>query len=257
MIIDAHAHVSDSDYGNVDLLIQQLDDAGIDHAIVVPGGMIDVRKMTLYITGEEEPRQEIPNNVVFDAIAKYPNRLKGFVCLNPLEDDDALATFEEAIARGCIGVKLSPMCHQFAFGGDVLEEIATRCAERNMPIYSHTLFNPGASTDRFAQFAKEFKNTNFIIGHMGFGPADVHAMDFALKMDNFFMETSLANYLTLKIALEKLGASKLIFGSEFPMSLPRIQLENIRALGSDEIDKILYKNIMSITNWNVATCLKN
>jgi uncharacterized protein len=32
MIIDGHTHVSDSDYGNVDILLAQLDQAGIDRS---------------------------------------------------------------------------------------------------------------------------------------------------------------------------------------------------------------------------------
>jgi len=49
MIIDAHAHVTREDYGNKELLLSQMREAGIDKAILVPGGMIDVRKMTSYL----------------------------------------------------------------------------------------------------------------------------------------------------------------------------------------------------------------
>ena len=38
MIVDGHAHVSASDYGNVRVLLEQLDQAGIERALCVPGG---------------------------------------------------------------------------------------------------------------------------------------------------------------------------------------------------------------------------
>ena len=79
MIVDAHAHISDSDYGNVDILLSQLDQAGIDKALCVPGGMLDVRKMTKYIVGAEQPKGDIPNNVVRDAVRAHPDRLWGFI----------------------------------------------------------------------------------------------------------------------------------------------------------------------------------
>jgi len=64
-IIDGHAHISDSDYGNVRLLIEEMEKAGVEKTVVVPGGMMDVREMTLYVLGDKEPSDIIPNKVVF------------------------------------------------------------------------------------------------------------------------------------------------------------------------------------------------
>ncbi|MDA3900749.1 MAG: amidohydrolase family protein [Spirochaetes bacterium] len=248
MIIDAHAHITEAEYGSVDLLVKSYDKSGIDKGIVVPGGMVDVREMSLYITGEKKASQEIPNHVVFDALKKYPDRLKGFVCINPLEGDKALETFQAGISAGCVGVKLNPMSHTFAFSGNMLDTIADECGQRHMPIYSHTLFNPGASTTKYAEFAKKHLNTNFIIGHMGFGALDTHALNFAAKQKNLFLETSSACFLNLVEALKKTGANKIIFGTEFPMSTSAIELFKIDELPISESDrnKILFENISSL-----------
>ncbi|OHD15166.1 MAG: hypothetical protein A2086_16125 [Spirochaetes bacterium GWD1_27_9] len=246
MIIDAHSHVSDSTYGNVELLIKELDKANVDKCIVVPGGMMDVRKMTLYVTGDLEPNETIPNNVVYNALKKYPDRLKGYVCVNPLDEDNALKIFLEGVDNGCVGVKLSPMTHKFSFADEVLDEIAKECAKRNMPIYSHSLFNPGASTEKYGQLAKRHPDTNFILGHMGFGPADVKAMDLATELPNFYLETSSGCLLTISEAISKAGAEKIIFGSEFPMNTPKTELVKIMELNTDKKDLILYKNIQNL-----------
>lgn len=246
MIIDGHAHISDTDYGNVELYVQALDEAGVEKGVVVPGGMMDVREMTLYIMGEKESEEEIPNNVVYNAIKKYPERLKGYVCINPLEEDSAFATFEEGIKNGCVGVKLNPMSHKFAFSGEVLDVIAEECGKQNLPIYTHTLFNPGASTEKLGVFSQRHPETNFILGHMGFGPADVLAREFARDYPNFYLETSLGNYLNLTIAVEKVGPDKLIFGSEFPMSTPDIELFQIRKLSPQVHDRICFENLKKL-----------
>jgi uncharacterized protein len=50
LIIDAHTHLSDTDYGNTETYLELIKEAGIDQGVAVPGAMLDVRKMTDYIT---------------------------------------------------------------------------------------------------------------------------------------------------------------------------------------------------------------
>lgn len=246
MIIDGHAHVSDTDYGNEDLLVSELNKLNIEKCIIVPGGMMDVRKMTLYVLGDKESSDSIPNDVVFRAMKKYPEKLLGFVCINPLEDDKALEEFEEGVKNGCVGVKLNPMSHKFSFSGDILDTIAERCAELKMPIYTHTLFDPGASTKMLGFFAQQHPDTNFIIGHMGFGPADVYAYELARDLENVYLETSLATNISIQEAIRIAGDDKLIFGSEFPMSTPDIQAFQIKQLPEETQSKIFSKNIKKL-----------
>lgn len=245
-MIDGHAHVSDTDYGNASLLIKAMDKAGVSKAVIVPGGMMDVRKMTLYLLGDLEPSESIPNHVVYQAIKDYPDRLTGYVCINPLEDEAALEMFEEGIRQGCKGVKLNPMSHKFSFSGSILETIAERCGKHGMPIYTHTLYDPGASSQKFGELAGKFPGTNFIIGHMGFGPVDVYAMELARDLPNMYLETSLGSLIAIEEALRIAGPDKIIFGSEFPMSTPEIQAFQIGLLPEEVQRKILSENIKRI-----------
>lgn len=43
MIVDAHAHILNEDYGDVKKILEEYKRAGIDKGILVPGGMMDVR----------------------------------------------------------------------------------------------------------------------------------------------------------------------------------------------------------------------
>ena len=247
MIIDAHAHVSDTDYGNVKLLIGRMDEAGVDRAIVVPGGTVDVRQMSQFVSGElKAPPRPIPNHVVYDAIAAYPKRLVGFCSFNPLERDEAYRIFETAIAKGCTGVKLNPIAFRFSFSGEVLDEMAVECGKRGIPIYSHVVFDPGANTQKYGSFARRHPGTNFILGHMGFGSCDGNAFKLAAELPNFYLETSLANYMSIAEAIRIAGDDKLVFGSEFPMSYAKIQLFQIREFPKQSQDKILSENIRRI-----------
>lgn len=253
MIIDAHAHISDTTYGNVDIYLAQLKEAGVQRGIVVPGGMLDVRKMTDYITGRAKPENTIPNNAyVARACETYQPMLTGFACIDPHEEN-AVEKLEQSFKSGFRGLKLSPMSHQFSFAGKAVAELVACCGDHGFPVYSHVVFNPGASTTRFVNLARQFPRTNFILGHMGFGPADQEGLEAAVEMDNFFLETSSGNYLHIQQCVSRAGAGKVIYGSEFPLSHPKIELTKIKMLKikDSELDKILggnIKELLGLTN---------
>lgn len=248
MVIDGHAHIAASDFGNVDVLLAQLDQAGIDRALCVPGGMIDVRQFSRIFSGRYRPDPNIPNHLVYQAIERHEDRLYGLVCVNPNDGAAAVEMLRDGLERGCRGVKFAPIVHQFAFNSSTINEIAACCAEHGFPVYSHVMPNPGMTTADYAELARRCPNTNFILGHMGFGPADADAIEFAAELDNFFLESSLGSFLILRDALERLGPTKLIFGSEFPLSHPKVELEKILLLDEMAHQAVLGENILRLLN---------
>jgi hypothetical protein len=246
MIFDGHVHVSDSEFGNVNVLLAQWDHAGIERGLCVPGGMVDVRQFSRIFSGQYRPDPRIPNHLVFDAIQQHGDRIQGLVCVNPHEGAEALTMLEEGLDRGCRGVKLAPIVHQFQFSDPILDQIASCCGDRGFPVYSHVLPNPGMRTSDFADLARRSRGTNFILGHMGFGPADADAIEFASELDNLYLESSLGNFLILRDALERLGPTKLVFGSEFPLSHPKAELEKILLLDAAAHEAILKTNILRL-----------
>jgi predicted TIM-barrel fold metal-dependent hydrolase len=234
MIIDGHAHVTRADYGSAARLRERMDRAGIDRAVLVPGGMIDVRRMTAYLTGQAQPEASIPNDVVEELIAADPARFLGFYCVNPNLGDAVVGELRAAIGRGFSGLKLAPMVHRFPLTSPTVGALAEACGELGVPFYSHVIGHPSASTDKIGALARQFPQTTFILGHMGFGPADDVAIDVGAENDNVFLETSGGSFLGIEGALARLGPGKLIFGSEFPMHHPQLELEKLRLMASGD-----------------------
>lgn len=248
MIIDAHAHISATEYGNVDIYLQQLKASGIKLGVVVPGGMLDVRRMTDYISGVIKAENPIPDNkYVSESCEKHQPLLQGLTCINP-HDANAVDLLVAGFQQGFRGLKLSPMSHQFSFASKAAAALSACCGEYGFPVYSHVVFSPGASTSRFISLARQFPNTNFILGHMGFGPADREGLEAAIEMDNFYLETSTGSFLHIKEAVRKAGAGKVIFGSEYPLSHPAVELKKILLLNlsAEDNDKILGRNISQL-----------
>ncbi|MGE5529877.1 MAG: amidohydrolase family protein [Patescibacteria group bacterium] len=248
MIVDAHAHLSETPYGGAGKYLAVLRGSGIDQGVVVPGGMLDVRKMTDYITGRAKVENPIPNNRYVRAACRTAGgKLHGMICLDP-HDGNALADLEAGLREGDRGLKLSPLSHEFSFASRAVADLAACCGAYGVPVYSHVVYSPGASTARFVGLARQFPRTNFILGHMGFGPADGEGLAAAATMDNLFLETSTGSYLHLVEALRRAGPGKLIFGSEFPLSHPAVEIQKILLLdlSDGERELILGGNISAL-----------
>src|SRR5205085_2110786 len=138
---------------------------------------IDVRQFSRILSGRLHPRPAIPNHLVYEAMARRPERCYGFVCVNPREGAAALETLRQGFGHGCRGVKLAPLVHQFSFAEPVLADVAAACAERGFPVYTHVTPGPGSTTADYAALARRCPRTTFILGHMGFGPGDADAID--------------------------------------------------------------------------------
>jgi len=248
VIIDAHAHVTRADYGSIERLSAIMDKHGIDKAVLFPGGMIDVRQMSQYVRGSAAVGTDsIPNDLVESIFTLDRDRYFGFYCVNPNRLEDNTAAFRAAISRGFSGLKLAPIVHKFALCSDAVFELAAACGELGVPLYSHVVISPSATTQKFGELAKAFPDTQFILGHMGFGPADTQAIEVAANCDNVMLESSGGSYMIIKMALEKLGARKLIYGSEFPMQHPQVELEKIRiAAGGLDFERITSLNLLSL-----------
>jgi predicted TIM-barrel fold metal-dependent hydrolase len=178
-----------------------------------------------------------------------PERFYGFYCINPNRTTDTAEEFRQAVGRGFSGLKLAPIVHRFALTSEAVRDLARVCGELDVPLYSHVVFSPGASTEKFGVLAKEFPNTKFILGHMGFGPADVEAVELAFEHDNVYLESSGGSYMIIKLALDRVGPGKLIYGSEFPMHHPQVELEKIRLLAKDsDFEKITSTTLLSVLN---------
>jgi len=210
--------------------------------------MVDVRRLTDYVTARADPSTDPPDNAYVAEAAEAHAELVAFHCADP-HADGATEGLIEAFSKGSRGLKLSPLSHRFSFSARGVAELV-ECAEAfGYPVYTHVLFNPGASTEKFAALARQYPSVPFILGHMGFGPADQEAIDAAVELDNVFLETSVGNALHISLAIERAGAGKVIFGSEFPLSHPKVELEKILCLGlsSDDQERVLWRNIYELT----------
>ena len=241
LIIDAHTHVDEvPEFGWFDppeKLIPLLDAAGIAQAIVM--------------TYTEAPAVN-PHALDYlaSAIARYPDRLIGFARLHPGYGDEAVRLLDRAITElGMKGLKLHPVGTLAHPGNAGTVRLIRRAAEYGAPTLFHCGDEPLTTPLEIAEAARKVPEATIILGHMGgyFHVDDAIAV--AERYDNIVLETSAVPYPhKIGEAVRRLGAERMIFGSDGPGCNPALEVEKVRLAGLSPEDerRVLAGNILRL-----------
>ena len=195
------------------------------------------------------------NDTILGAVAKYPKRLKGFCCVDPKSDQSATEVIR------CLDAGLSGV-GEIAFYGkgidqsaqDQLAPIMDICRERNLPILIHTN-EPighdyhGKSPMTMAQIiatAERYKNNKIVLAHWGGGIFFFNLLKRAIKetLENVYVDTAASPFLydplIYQIALQIIGADKILFGSDYPLIKPERYIKEMKTCGisGEDLHKI-------------------
>ncbi len=207
MIIDAHNHVGGPDRGDgarqsPEEIIAKMNKAGIDKAVIFPFNEIN--------PGVSFSKA---NDGIASAARKYPDRLVGFARLDPNFGEKALLELERAINKlGLRGVKLHPSSQNFSLDNPHVLRIIQRASELRIPV----IFDSGkplSPPEKIGTLAKKAPSAKIIMAHMQ-GPKYLETTE---KFGNVYLGTTgMFNMSKLQEALQRLGAKKLIAGSDSP-----------------------------------------
>jgi len=239
MIIDAHAHLDEVEsLGWMDTpekLLRLMDRAGISKSVVT--------------TYADEPGPEDGVERLKGYISEHPDRFLGFPRMDPRYGQEAIETFERLIVEESMhGLKLhavSNVSHPFS---DHNLAILNKAAELDVPVLLHSGDRVFCLPQQIEEAAARTDAT-LIMGHIGgFFNANA-ALEAAENHENIILETSGFPYpRVIQRAVDRLGADRVIYGSDMPPANPNVELKKIDVLDltNDQREKILYKNIAQI-----------
>jgi len=245
MIIDAHTHIHPDPHGfglhkdaSVETLVTNLRGAGIDKAVVLA----------------IEP--DIGNAYVAEKCMEYPE-LIGFVSLDPLSPASVKETLCSYVGGGSMhGVKLHP--RRQGFGIDNLHQViqlVEHASAYNVPIlfdafpYGDTYYKV-QEVRLIHEVAQAVPQADIIMAHAG----GIHVMDALMVVKgnrNVVVDVSFTPfwfagsniYKDLVFVLRKLGANRILHGSDSPELPPGRALDDTLSLcdqcGFSESDKSL------------------
>jgi predicted TIM-barrel fold metal-dependent hydrolase len=246
MVIDCHYHLEERVF-SVDRLIGEMQKSGIDK-VALMGSMIEPFKEPpvflinllqfilehslsrglgkalisnftdrgeVKILGKPYAIESDPDNEkVFNTVRKHPDKLLGWIFVNPRGKKDQVMEFEKyKDMNGFIGVKAHPFWHHFK--PVELAPVAEMLAKTGKPLLIHAGFGEEGN---FEALLKKVPNLKLILAHAGFPDyADTWAKIKHLK--NVYLDLSQTSYTSEKATrkvVDIIGADRLFFGTDGP-----------------------------------------
>ncbi len=195
------------------------------------------------------------NEFIANEVLLHPDKLIGLGTLHP-DSDDLRRDLAHIKELGLHGVKLHPDIQKFKIDDYRLLKIYELCESENMPILMHTgdhrfdYSNP----NRLVPILDIYKNLTIIGAHLGGWSVWDEAVEKLSGYKNFYVDSSSSLYdLSVERATEIIrtyGAERVLFGSDFPVFSPDIELERFMALPltDEERRMILSENVLKLYN---------
>lgn len=226
-IIDSHAHLGKGlkdrslfKTHTGEQFVALLDESGIDQACVFAplweGPDYD---------GQEwiDPNYEHGNMEVYEAVQQYPDRLYGFVRVNPNFGARAERELRKWIEDYKFhGIKMHPDWESWSATNTQLYRMQFEFAKAyNLPCYIHTGYYPKCQPLLFLPIAEEYPTVNLILGHIGY---EYHrdAIQVAARCPNVFVEPAgNSDAWVINQAVRQASARQVVWGSDAPFFDPK------------------------------------
>ena len=226
--------------GRVDSLLSIGEKAGIDRFVVQSVATTPHQVASI-------------NKFIAKEVSLYQGKFIGLGTLHP-DSTDLKGDVETIKELGLHGVKLHPDIQQFKIDDYRCLKIYELCEEEKLPILMHTgdyrydYSNP----NRLMPILDIYTNLTVIGAHLGGWSIWEEASQKLKGYKNFYVDTSSSLYeLPREKATEIIrayGIDKVLFGTDFPLFSPDIELERFMALPltDEERKKILSENTLKL-----------
>lgn len=206
-----------------------MDDHGIDRAVVTAGGVIDLVTLSRQVVEGGHVESDARNDLVLASCQNSDGRLIPFYFGNP----HRAAERYRSCAGDFVGLEISPGIHGVPLTDERTLALVSVAAEFGHPVYLVCIGRPGCGVHDLVRLAQLFPDVTFVLGHCGFVGIDVHAVSVISAQPNILAETSGCYTGVVRQALELLGADRMLFGTEYPLQHPAVELAKFGALRLD------------------------
>lgn len=191
------------------------------------------------------------NGALLELMRAHPDRIRGYVTVNPNFTDHALRQIETGFDMGMIGVKLAASRRA---GDRLLDPIAELAAVRRAPVLQHIWQHrqrevPGQEISDaidLMELAARHPKTQFILAHIGGGGDWAHSLRALVGVPNIWVDLSGSGVDRgmLELCIECVGVSRLLWGTDLTMDTGVAKLRALAAMGlsADEMEAVRWKN---------------
>jgi len=202
------------------------------------------------------------NNYILDSVARYPERLVGFCCIQPAAGHAAIIELERCAEAGARGIgEMRPDVQGFVFTGDTMKSLVDVALRHDLIFLTHSsepvghqYIGKGSITpDILYSFILSYPNLNIVCAHWGGGlPFYALMPEVAEALTNVFFDTAASIFLYRPQIFPRvsdiIGSNKILFGTDYPLISQSPIIAQIRYSDLTEEDKndILGRNAQKL-----------
>jgi uncharacterized protein len=224
-ILDGHARLVKRP-GSVGRLLATMDSCGIERAAVSAGGLIGLDRLSAQLTDGGYDTVSADNDWIRRCCMGAGGRLIPFYFANPHGEGDDY----RQRAADFRGLEISPAVHGVGLDDPRVVDLVEVAATARHPVYLVCLGRPGAQPRDLVALARAFPDVTFMFGHCGLIGIDADGIGRIAGQGNIVAETSGCLTTIVRLALDRLGADRVVFGTEYPLQHPRVELAKYAAL---------------------------
>ena len=212
----------------------------------------------------------VEDRYVADYVAKHPDTLIGFLCVDPTQDrwEDEMREGHESL--GLRGIKLLPMYAGFRPDEPRLDPLWKYATEKRLPILLHTgtTFVAQAPLEctlprHVDTVAIRFPDVRIIMAHLGH-PYEGECIATFRKHPNVYADISALHYRPLQLyhslmLVQEYGVwHKVLFGTDYPFTTVNETIDGVRKLNDmlegtklprlkpDEIERMIHRDSLAL-----------
>ena len=225
-----------------DELVASMDKDGVDVSVIVNYGWT-THEMCVET-----------NDYILDSIARYPQRLIGFCTVQPYSYEAAIAEIERCVKGGIKGVgEMRPDMQLFDFKDEaVMEPFIEVVRKHKLILLTHSSEPVGhdypgkgsVTPDMLYPLITSYPDIIVVCAHWGGGlPFYALMPEVKQAMSNVFFDTAASPFLyspqIYNQVIQRVGADRILFGSDYPLMAQSRYLKEIDSLDLPEAEKNL------------------
>lgn len=228
-VFDFHARLA-AGQGALDALLSTMDRCGIERAAVCAGGVVGLDRLAAQVMMGGHIESDANNDAVLAGCDASGGRLLPFFFANPHR---GAQPYREQAAR-FRGLEISPAIHGVPLTDERILALVEAAEEAGHPVYVVCLNRPGCGPADLAALAEAYPEVSFVLGHCGVVGIDVYSLTVLAPYRNVLAETSGCYTGVARIAVQRLGAERVLLGTEYPLQHPEVELTKLRILELDD-----------------------
>ncbi len=252
-VADTHAHIypgkiaekataSVGNFYHVDML-----NVGLPHVLAQQGGKAGIDRFLVCSVATKVAQVRSINQFIQRKCEEYP-QFVGFAAWHQ-DVENIEAELDDIQSRGLKGIKLHPDFQGFFIDDEKMLPLYREANRRGLPVLFHTgdSRTDFSSPRRLMNVLEKIPDFTCIAAHLG-GYTEWEDARKELRGTNVYVDTSSSLFSLSKEqarrSIEHFGVERTMFGTDFPMWDPSIELERFFALELSEENnrKIFYKN---------------